>query len=141
MHRSVPNRLWRIAGQLLFLLLLFPALAETAPDRSNESLHTVQPTEHTPESTHDCCLSDTELVSDKEKSLDHCTGTFFCTCSLQATPSSRGAVPTPDQPLTNRSVTSVDLLPTPINDTRLVATSALPGTPPPIWLAHQALLN
>ncbi|MEX1211873.1 MAG: hypothetical protein WEA36_03430 [Balneolaceae bacterium] len=141
MLRPHYNRMWHIAGIFLILSLLVPALAKATSGHSPDPAHLENSSDHTAKSTHDCCPSGPEPITENENGSQHCTGMYFCTCSLQATPSSKGAVPTPDQPLTNRMVTSVDLLPTPINDTQPTVRSTLPGTPPPIWLAHQALLN
>lgn len=141
MHRSLPNRMWYVAGQLLILLLLFPAVAGAVPDRTAESMQSAPSADHSSGSAHDCCLPATDPVSDPVKPLNHCTGTFFCTCSLQATASSKGAVPAPDQPLYQRVITSNDLY---IHLTERARSDAFllpPGSSPPLWLAHQALLN
>ncbi|MGM0505590.1 MAG: hypothetical protein ACQER4_00200 [Bacteroidota bacterium] len=141
MQRSLPRRVWNTAGQLLILLLLVPAIAEPAPGRMSESTHSVESTDRSPETTHDCCPTDDESAPDKESRDSHCTGTYFCTCTLKATPASKGVVPAPDQPLTDHVDTVEDLLPVPSNDLLSNELRSLPGSPPPIWLAHQAILN
>lgn len=133
--------MWTLAGQLLILLLLVPAIAEATPDRTPGVNHLVESSDRSTGSAHDCCPADEESAAENDSRDNSCTGTYFCTCTLQATPSSKGVVPAPDQPLAYRIAVTADLLPVLYNDPRPTELSALPGSPLPIWLANQALLN
>lgn len=125
-------------GLRLILILLMPLLVASATSLEEEVVQPVAESHHASSSMHDCCpASDT----DTDLPETPCTGTYFCTCSLQARTPDALAIPFWDHAIPSRMISWVEPLPMALAVALPTDDRSLHDASPPLWLRNQALLN